>query len=196
MINIMFVGVVSLGFVYLADQFAKELNRYSLEKIAQTAAATRGWISYSSGDEGSAYSLGDFSPTIGGMLSKFPAAVVVTLYRPFLWEAKKIIMLLSALEALVFLFFTVRVVLLYKFKIVRIIAKDPTLTFCLVFSIIFAFAVGISSYNFGALSRYKIPCLPFFAALLTVLYYYPLKKPGTTLLPRKESIRNKTFQYS
>jgi hypothetical protein len=172
MINILFVGVVFVGSIYLANQFANELNRYSLEKIAQTATSTRGWIFYSSGDEGSAYSLGDFSPTIGGMLSRFPAAVVVTLFRPFIWEAKKVIILFSSLEALVILFLTLKVILKHKGKLITIISKDPTLAFCLVFSVVFAFAVGISSYNFGALSRYKIPCLPFYAAFLLISLNY------------------------
>ena len=190
MMNILFVGVVGAGFMYFADEFAKELNRYSLEKIAQTAQSTRGWIYYSSGDEGSAYSLGDFSPTIGGMLSKFPAAVVVTLYRPFLWEAKKIIIFLSALEALIFLYFTLKLIAVQKTRLISIVGKDPTLMFCLVFSIIFAFAVGISSYNFGALSRYKIPCLPFYAAFLVVCLNYSKlklvnKKPTVTSTVKK-----------
>jgi len=168
--NILFTGIVIAGFIYFADQFAKELNKYSLEKIAQTAQSTRGWISYSSGDEGSAYSLGDFPPTIGGMLSKFPAAVVVTLFRPFIWEAKKVVIFLSAFEALIFLYFTLMIIAIHKVRIVSMVSKDPALMFCVVFSIIFAFAVGITSYNFGALSRYKIPCLPFFGVLISVLY--------------------------
>jgi hypothetical protein len=170
--NIFFIGILVLGFMYFADEFAKELNKYSLERIAQTAQSTRGWISYSSGDEGSAYSLGDFSPTIGGMLSRFPAAVVVSLYRPFIWEAKKLIIFLSALEALGFLYFTLKVIVIHKGKLIKVVSKDANLTFCLVFSIIFAFAVGISSYNFGALSRYKIPCLPFYAAFLIIALNY------------------------
>ena len=190
MMNILFVGVVVAGFMYFADEFAKELNRYSLEKIAQTAQSTRGWIYNSSGDEGSAYSLGEFSPTIGGMLSKFPAAVVVTLYRPFIWEAKKLIIFFSALEALIFLYFTLKLIAVQKTRLISIVSKDPTLMFCLVFSIIFAFAVGISSYNFGALSRYKIPCLPFYAAFLVVcLNYSKLKlanrKPTVTSTVKK-----------
>jgi hypothetical protein len=168
-LNFLFIGVVIAGFLYFTEQFAKELNKYSLDKIAQTANTTRGWISYSSGDEGSAYDLGDFSPTIGGMLSKFPAAVVVSLYRPFLWESKKILILLSAIESLVLLFFTLKAIIKLKGRIFSTIGKDPNLTFCLVFALVFAFAVGISSYNFGALSRYKIPCLPFYAAFLVII---------------------------
>jgi hypothetical protein len=54
--------------------------------------------------------------------------------------------------------------------------NDPTIQFCFVFSLIFAFAVGISSYNFGALSRYKIPCLPFYAIALILIYYKNVPK--------------------
>lgn len=179
--NIFFVGIIVVNFLFFAQVFAKELNRYSLEKIAKTAAITRGYIySVSERDEGSAYDLGEFEPTIGGMLLKFPQAVVVTLYRPFIWESGKIIVLLSAIESLAFLFFTLRVIYKRGWTTFRIAAKDPNLIFLIVFSLIFAFAVGITSYNFGALSRYKIPCLPFFGAFLMILLNYS-KQPTLTI---------------
>ena len=171
-VKIAFVAIAGLAFIGVAGLFAEELNRYSLENIANTAASTSGWINYASGDEGSAYSLGAFDPSIGGMLSKFPQAIVVTLFRPFPWEVRKVIVLLSALEALTFLYFTFRAFRATGFfNGLRIIFKDPNLFFFLIFSLIFAFAVGISSYNFGALSRYKIPCLPFYFAMLMVLLH-------------------------
>lgn len=194
-VNLLFIGVVVAGFLYFSDRFAKELNRYSLERIAQTAEATRGWISYASGDEGSAYDLGTFEPTIEGMVLKLPAAVVVTLYRPFVWEAKKIVMLLSALEAVLFLSGTLYVIFkLGLLSLIRKIFSDPNLSFFLIFSLIFAFAVGISSYNFGALSRYKIPCLPFFAALLTVAYYKNINKKEKYITKRPLA-RTKLVEY-
>ena len=174
-----FLVIVVVGFLFFMQSFAKELGKYSLEKVAITSNVTRGWIYYSSGDEGSAYSLGDFSPTINGMLSKFPLAVNVTLFRPYFWESKKIIVALSALEAILFLFLTLKILIsVGPAKTWKTISNDPTIQFCLVFSIIFAFAVGISSYNFGSLSRYKIPCLPFYALGLILIYYKnkPLNK--------------------
>lgn len=171
-----FVAITIIAFFYFANEFSKELNRYSLEKVAQTSSATRGWIAYASGDEGSSYDLGEFEPTVQGMLTKFPAGVVVTLFRPFPWEAKKLIMGVSALEAVVFLLGTLLVFIRNGLGVFKRVLSDPNLTFFLFFSVIFAFAVGVSSYNFGALSRYKIPCLPFYAALLVVLYYVPQKK--------------------
>lgn len=123
-------------------------------------------------DKGSSYDLGEFAPNIGGMLTKLPAAVNVTLFRPYLWEASKVIVFLSAIEAFLFLFLTLKIIFVIGIKKVwSTINTDPTIQFCLIFSVIFAFAVGISSYNFGALSRYKIPCLPFYALALILIYY-------------------------
>jgi hypothetical protein len=186
-VNILFVAVTIGGFFFLSQRFAADMNKYSLDKVAKTAAETRGWIAYSSGDEGSAYDLGEFDPSLVGMLTKFPQAVVVTLFRPFIWESKKIIVLLSGLEALLFLYFTLKVIVKRKTKIFSMVIKDPNLSFCLVFSIIFAFAVGISSYNFGALSRYKIPCMPFYAASLIILYY---NFETTTVLSKKSYLKS------
>jgi len=175
-----FMAIVVLGgFFLFMQQFAKELGKYSLENLAKTSKSTGGYIYWVSGDEGSAYNLGDFSPTITGMLTKFPLAINVTLFRPYVWEAKKIIVLLSSMEAILFLFITLKVLFLIgPLKVWKTINKDPTIQFCLIFSLIFAFAVGISSYNFGALSRYKIPCLPFYSLAVILIYYknFPYKK--------------------
>ena len=179
LVKFIFLVIVIGGFLFFMQRFAEELGKYSLEKVAQTSTVTRGWIYYSSGDEGSAYDLGFFDPTISGMLSKLPLAVNVTLFRPYLWESKKIIVALSALEAILFLIITLKILFVIgPVKMWKTINKDPTIQFCLIFSIIFAFAVGISSYNFGSLSRYKIPCLPFYVLAMVLIYYKnaPTKK--------------------
>jgi hypothetical protein len=189
----LFLGVTVAGFIFFANEFSKELNRYSLEKIAQTATATRGWISYASGDEGSSYDLGEFSPTIQGMLTKFPQGVIVTLFRPFPWETRKLIVGLSALEALIFLLGTVSALVRNGFiGFFKRVFSDPNLTFFLCFSLIFAFAVGVSSYNFGALSRYKIPCLPFYGALLICVNFATTKVNRQAIHRSKHSLRATT----
>jgi hypothetical protein len=190
--RIFFVGITIAGFAFFAGKFSQELNKYSLDRIAQTATGTRNWISYSTDEEGSKYDLGEFEPTIQGMLGKFPAGVAVTLFRPFPWEAKKVIVGLSALESLLFLIGTIVVIFRNGFiKFIKQIFSDPNLTFFFVYSLIFAFAVGITSYNFGALSRYKIPCLPFFAAFLMISYNYSkaTQKSKKTYLSNK--LKNK-----
>jgi len=50
--------------------------------------------------------------------------------------------------------------------------NNPNVLFALIFSISFAFAVGVSTFNFGTLARYKIPLLPFFlVALILILHH-------------------------
>jgi len=172
LIKLFFISLVIVGFLFFMQRFTNELGRYSLERLSQTAKYTGGYIYWASGEEGSTYSLGEFEPNISNMLTKFPLAVNVTFFRPYLWEAKKLIVGLSAIEAFVFLFLTLKVLFSIRpLKLWKTISTDPTIQFCLIFSIIFAFAVGISSYNFGALSRYKIPCLPFYVLALILIYY-------------------------
>ena len=40
-----------------------------------------------------------------------------------------------------------------------------------VFSIFFAFSVGLTTSNFGALVRYKIPAVPFYLSAMLILYH-------------------------
>lgn len=174
---VMILAFVLFGAAY--SYYGASLGRYSLDNIAKTSLVTRDWIAYSSGDQGSAYDLGDFEPTIAGLLSKFPQAVNVTLFRPYLWEASKSLVFLNALESLVMLLLTLKIIFTVGLgKIWKSISGDPNIQFCLIFSIIFAFSVGISTYNFGSLSRYKIPCLPMYLLALVLIYYQnkPLSK--------------------
>ncbi len=111
-------------------------------------------------------------PTIAGMLKKFPLAVNITLFRPYIWETRKPFQLLNAIEAMLFLWVTIKILFsIGPRKVWKTIGSDPTIQFCLIFTIIFAFAVGLSSGNFGTLSRYRIPCLPFFGIALVLIYY-------------------------
>lgn len=171
-------AICGLGFVYVMQEYSEVFGKYSLDRIAKTSYLISSYIQEQSGDQGSAYNLGDIQPTAVGMLSKFPAAVNVTLFRPYLWETRKLIQFINAFEATIFMLITIKVLISVGFKrFWQAVASDPTIQFCLIFTLIFAFAVGISSGNFGTLSRYRIPALPFFGLLLSLVYYkyYPVQ---------------------
>ena len=105
---------------------------------------------------------------MSSMLRLAPAAVNVSLFRPYLWEVRNPLMLLSALESLTFLLVTIYLLLKYTRAFFKALT-DSNILFCLVFSIVFAFGVGVSTYNFGTLARYKIPLLPYYALALVLL---------------------------
>src|SRR4030095_2003525 len=68
LVKFMLLCIVVGGSVVAMQRLTNELGKYSLEKVAQTSRITGSYIYWISGDEGSLYNLGDFSPTIGGML--------------------------------------------------------------------------------------------------------------------------------
>ncbi len=177
------VSIVAL--VVVGGRMQTQLfGEYNVESVAFKSMATRDYLfRISNEQEGSGYTLGDMDPTLLGMLEKGPAAINVTLFRPYPWEARKPIVMMSALEALFFLGFTIAVIFRNNpLRVLQRIFADETLQFCLIFTLIFAFAVGISTSNFGSLSRYKIPCMPFYTAFLFILF----NPPKEALILRKK----------
>ncbi len=176
-VNILFVGITISGFIFFSQLFAEELNKYSLEKLAETAEVTRGWTNYAAGEEGSGYDIGQLDGSLENLLLLFPQGVIVTLFRPFPWEVSKVLVALSAIESLFLVYLTLMMFFHKKAKPLKTLFKDPNVLFALIFSLIFSFAVGVSSGNFGALSRYKIPALPFYGAVLAIMLGEKYKKP-------------------
>ncbi len=138
-------------------------NLADLSEVTQKIDITNRYISRVTGEQGSNYYIGENDGSVMGSLMLAPQAIFTTLFRPFIWEAKNITMLLTSLESSWFVLITLYA--FYKiglFKSFSIIFKDPTITFCFIFSLFFCFIVGISSGNFGTLVRYKIPMMPFY----------------------------------
>jgi hypothetical protein len=174
------IPVTLMGFLLLSSAFEQELGGYSLDNLETTATITQEYINGVSGDAGAAYDIGEISFTPVGILKVLPAAVNVTLFRPYLWESRKIIQLFNALETFLFLFIFLKILFtIGPAKAWKAVQQDPNIQFCLLFTVIFAFAVGLTSGNFGALSRYRIPCLPLFGLSLVLVYYKykPVNQP-------------------
>jgi hypothetical protein len=135
-----------------------------LDAIAYTAEETAKWLEYVGEQQaGSVYTFGDYDFSTGGMIRKAPMAVFTGLFRPVIWEVRNPVMLLSALESLFMIVLLIRVI--WKIGLSRFFSQifsNPVVGFCMVFSLAFAFAIGISTYNFGSLVRYRIPLIPFF----------------------------------
>lgn len=174
------------GAIYGTVLISADNSRYSIDKISETSEITAKYIYASSiSDGGTPYSLGEIEYTVPGLIKVFPAAVNVTLFRPYLWEVRKIFPFLAALESLWTLILTLQVIGVSGFGVFKIIKKDNFLIFALLFSILFAFAIGISSFNFGALHRYKIPLMPFYISSMFIMLYY-----ARAVKPKKKKRRN------
>ncbi|WP_421763191.1 hypothetical protein [Ekhidna sp.] len=170
---VLFAVIGGMGF--LAVNFAST-DEYNIDNIAKKAAVTAydiryGWGARSGGDGG--YDIGLPDGTWQSMVKLMPAAINVSLFRPYIWEVRNPLMLLSAIESTIILFLAIRVFRKRKWKQKL---KDPFLVFCLGFTLLFAFAVGVSTFNFGTLMRYKIPMMPFLSLLLLDYYKTNVQK--------------------
>jgi hypothetical protein len=166
-----FVMFVVVLLSYLAMVKASEDNpKYSINTIAKTAQITAYDIRYWTGrNAGSGYTLGELDGTWQSMIKLFPKGVNVSLFRPYLWEVNNPLMFITALEALALLALSAYVLIKTRQNLLGILS-NPTVLFCLLFSITFAFAVGVSTFNFGTLARYKIPLLSFYSLALILIY--------------------------
>ena len=159
------------------SQLGDVLGRYSVENLQYEAEAMQQWhhqVEEVYDYEGSSYSLGNTDFSTFGLITKAPIALVTTFFRPFPWEINNPLMALSSLESLTL--FSLGLIVLFQSgnnrqkTLVNIFRQYPILQFSLLFSIIFGFAVGFTAYNFGALVRYKIPCLPTLGIVIAGLY--------------------------
>lgn len=171
------LAFVLVGFFVVLPALSQFSKSYNLDNVLEKAEITAEYIhrvSVRSG--GSAYSLNiEYTPL--GMVRAFPQAVNATLFRPYPWEVRNPIMLLSAAESLLFLLITLWLFLRLGIGgFMRSIYRDPFLFSALVFAIFFSFAVGATTFNFGSLARYKIPMMPFYGILLSISYFLSLQK--------------------
>ena len=126
---------------------------------------------------GNNYNLGEIDGTAGGMTTIAPLAIFTALYRPLFFEIGSPLMVISALENTILLLLTL--ILFFKTnprKVIRIILSEPLILYSIFFSLLLAFGVGMASTNFGALSRYKIPFMPYYFSALYLIYYLNTKK--------------------
>lgn len=164
--------IVSIFGIYiLTDKLKEEMGDLALDKLTESVKTTQDNFLNISDQAESSFSLGvTFDGSTGSLVKIAPAAITATLFRPYLWESKKISTLLSSMESLVLMLFTIYV--FFKagpFRFVGGIIKDPMILYCFCFSILFALFVGATTLNFGTLVRYKIPCMPFYIIALILI---------------------------
>ncbi len=161
-------------FSKVMSSFDTELGGYAVDEVTTSISYLNTGLSQKTGqaDAASNFNLGtEFEPSFIGLIKIAPYAIGATFFRPFIWEASKITQMLAAIESLLLMFFTLFI--LFKtgpLQFIRTILNDPLIMYCFMFAIVFGVFVGASTINFGTLVRYKIPCLPFYAISLFLVY--------------------------
>jgi len=173
------IGVGIIGAAFILSQTASSLGEYgAVDSMLDKAIATQEDLKRDAYGQNS-FDLGTIDPSLSGVLSKAPQAIFAGLFRPTLIDVRNVVMLLSALENTALMLFLLYI--LVKVGIIgffRYVVSKPMILFSFVFALFFSFAVGLTTSNFGALVRYKIPAMPFFLASLYMIKYHVDEKKG------------------
>ncbi len=164
---IFFVSI--FGSIYLLSELSDVMGKFKLNRIVATALVIQNDLKQDH-YHGHSFDIGTIDPSPAGLLAKFPAAFTAGMFRPFLWESGNSVMFISGLENTLILVLTIISIFRSNlFAFFKKIFREPILFFALSFSIFFAYSVGITTSNFGALVRFKIAYLPFFLCSLFIL---------------------------
>lgn len=162
-VNTLFGGLLLL-LIFLGSQ-AFQADILDAQKEAITTL--QGFHDWHTTLGGSSYSLGITDYSIFGILSQSPLAFLVTYFGPFPWQINSPIMLFTAFESYFYLYLFLLAIKRQKMKLFSLFNKHNIILFSMIFSILFGVLVGITSYNYGALARFKIQALPYFIIWIT-----------------------------
>lgn len=158
--------------LYILTKLSSSMDKFALDGALETIQVTQSDLSNERSYGAHRFDLGKFDGTWWGVLKKFPIATNAALFRPYVWEARTAVMMLSGLENLwVLLVAVLAVIRAGPFFTLRAIGGVPVLLMAVLFSLLFAFMVGVTTPNFGALVRFKIPMVPFFISSLYIVVH-------------------------
>lgn len=167
-------AVVAFALALMTGAFLPALSPDAFEEEAQAAQLAGARIV-----GGSTYSLGG-----GSVLSQLPLAMLTALFRPSLLDTSGVMVFLNAIEMTWITGLVVLVFYRYSpLQNLRRIAARPPLAFCLGFVLTLSVGVGLTTVNLGTLSRYRMPLIPFYVLLLSVLSMRKAPSPAAGWSP-------------
>ena len=173
--------ILSIGGIsgyYVLDKMGDNLGQYKIDKVLDKAVVTQQDMK-AEYYHGNSFDIGDFDASLSSITQVAPMAVFSGIFRPAIWDVKNIVMLISSLENTYLLILTIFLLVKLKFLgFFVLIRKNPMLLFCMLFSLFFAFSVGLTVANFGSLVRLRLPELPFFVAGIFMLRHLYEKQSG------------------
>jgi hypothetical protein len=128
------------------------------------------WIYYDLKKTGSYINTPLLYPTWASVLKNSPVAFLTTTFRPHILEAKKPVMLFSAIENVFIFLFILACIFFFR----KNMENRSMIYFCLAVVIPLFLLIGLTTPVLGAVVRYKIPALPFL--LIAFLFLFDKEK--------------------
>ncbi|MEO7445222.1 MAG: hypothetical protein ABIT96_12130 [Ferruginibacter sp.] len=168
-------GKVVFGFFVLAGlaitigPIASAVQKGFLSLVDQSKVF---FDSYTSGAEvGDSTVIYNFDPSPLGFFRMSIQGLITVYMRPFPWEFRKLVYLFVIMENLLMYY-----LLFKKFKIGPVVFTKnnrKVVQFCLYFTLLMGIVIGITTFNLGAIARYRVPALAF---LFSGIFAWKLNK--------------------
>lgn len=175
--------VLAVGVVVVLDLMGDRFGKFSLDNALESIIIAQKDLTQADAYGSNYFDVGPMEATWPSVLSKFHIAVFATLFRPFILECKNFVMALAGIENAFLLFIFFR--MLWRSRIVGFLTaliKNPLVLVCFAFAVFYGFITGISTPNFGALVRFRIPLLPLFVSGIYIVDYLMLQRRKTRAL--------------
>jgi hypothetical protein len=173
---LMLLGAAAAGLLWLLET---AYPRYSPARLPQTIVAESGLYetNYDAGSTQDAPIQAE--ATWAGLVRVWPEAVVLSLLRPFPWEANGLLMWIASVENLILLALAVRagLQLARNRSAAAAVARAPLFQVCVLFVLLMSLGVGASTPNLGTVSRYRLPMIPFFFGAVVLIEYHARVQP-------------------
>lgn len=158
--------------LFILSKLGGALGQFSLDNALQSIEMTQSDMVRSEQYGTNSFNVGKLDGTWWGLFAKFPIATNAALFRPYIWECNNFAMYLSGLENTWVLGMAALALLRAGPRFfLRCIGGVPILLMSTIFALLFAFVCGVSTPNFGALVRFKIPMVPFFICTMYIIVY-------------------------
>jgi len=166
---ILFAGLVALGLMvlsYLVPSLSVDSLGDELASVQYSGTTVSGNTNYHLISAESVATRGRVAQLLAA-----PFAFLFALTRPWFFEARSSQTLVATIETTALTLIMIQSVRrMGLMQWIRHILARPWLVFCITYVVIFGTAVGLGSTNVGSLSRYRIPMMPFYGALVAVSY--------------------------
>ncbi|MCB0764769.1 MAG: hypothetical protein R2815_13525 [Flavobacteriales bacterium] len=165
------MAMAALGFLVIVtlESLGDRLNKFSLDKALETIVVSQNDLKRGEQYGDNYFDLGELEPTWSSVFSKLHVATFAGLFRPTILEAKNVVVMLAALENAWLLVFSITILIRSRLvHLITLIRSNPLLQMCFLFSLGYAFMIGVTTPNFGAMIRFKIALLPLYVSALFI----------------------------
>lgn len=166
-----FLMITGIGFLLI--NYMSDLDPYIVDFVD---ASNMYQNLYNDGVSATSFEIGEIQTTFWGIISKSPLGFYTTYFRPNLWEAKNLVLLFSALEAFALLLMVLYSILKKGKYLIALLKENFISRILFLYIIIMGIIIGLTTFNFGTLIRYKVPVVPFLWIFAFLLLTYKKEK--------------------